>query len=123
MGVVLAQGQHGVFGDDGGVLLFLPASEAKLVHGGEPSQLQIGLTGPSYRTTIAQVEPGLLSPNEIYKRYGLNCSILPMISDPAVVAHVSLPPPLHTRLYAGSPVRAQIQVGTQRVFLNNLIGD
>lgn len=127
MGIVLAQGQNDASGDNGGVLLFLPASEAKLVHVGEPSQLQIGLTGPSYSTTVAQVEPGLLSPNEIYKRYGLNCSAIPMISDPSVVVHVRLAPSVHSHLYAGSPVRAQVQIGTQRVFslpgLNNLIGD
>ncbi len=102
-------------------------SEAKLVRIGEPSQLQIGLTGPSYSSTIAQVEPELLSPNEIYERYGLNCSALPMISDPSVVAHVRLAPSLSSHLYAGSPVRAQIQVGTQRILslpgLHNLNGD
>lgn len=128
MGIVLARGQHEAFGDNRGTaLVFLPASEAKLVHVGEPSWLQIGLSGPSYRSTIAQVEPGLLSPNDIYQRYGLSCSAMPMISDPAVVVHVNLAPSLHSHLYAGSPVRARVQIGTQRVFslpgLNNLIGD
>jgi hypothetical protein len=128
MGIVLAQGQNEAFGDkEGTALLFLPAREAKLVHIGEPSRLQIGLTGPSYSSTIAQVEPGLLSPNAISKRYGLNCSAMPMISDPSVVVHVRLAPSLHAHLYAGSPVRAQVQIGTQRIFslpgLNNFIGD
>lgn len=127
MGIVLAQGHNDAFEDNGGTaLLFLPASEAKLVRVGEPSRLQIGLTGPSYSTTIARVEPGLLSPDEIYRRYGLNCSVMPMINDPAVVVHVKLASSLDSRLYAGSPVRALVQVGTQRVFslpgLNNLIG-
>jgi hypothetical protein len=127
MGIVLAREQNDAFGGNGGVLLFLPVSEAKLVRVGEPSQLQIGLTGPSYSSTIAQVDPELLSPNEIYERYGLNCSALPMISDPSVVAHVRLAPSLSSHLYAGSPVRAQIQVGTQRILslpgLHNLNGD
>lgn len=127
MGIVLAQGHNDASEDNGGTaLLFLPASEAKLVHVGEPSRLQIGLTGPSYSSTIAQVEPGLLSPNEIYKRYGLNCSAMPMVSDPSVVVHVRLAPSLHSHLYAGSPVSAQVQIGTQRILslpgLNNLIG-
>jgi hypothetical protein len=127
VGIVLAQGQHKAFRDNGGTaLIFLPASEAKLVHVGEPSQLQIGLTGPSYSSTIAQVEPGLLSPNDIYKRYGFNCSAMPAITDPSVVVHVRLAPSLPSYLYAGSPVSAQVQIGTQRVLslpgLSNLIG-
>ena len=128
MGIVLDQGQNEAFGDNTGTaLLFLPASEAKFVHVGEPSRLQIGLSGPSYSSTIAQVDPGPLSPNAIYKHYGLNCSAMPMISDPAVVVHVRLAPFLYSHLYAGSPVRAQVQIGTQHIFslpgLNNLIGD
>ena len=128
MGIVLAQGQNDAFGNNGGTaLLFLPANEAKLVHVGEPSQLQIGLTGPSYTSTIAQIEPRLLSPNDINKRYGLNYSAIPMISDPSMVVYVRLTPSLQSHLYAGSPVRAQIQVGTQRIFslpgLNILTGD
>jgi hypothetical protein len=128
VGIVIAQGQSDAFGGKGGTaLLFLPASEAKQVHVGEPSQLQIGLTGPSYSSTIAQVEPGVLSPNDIYKRYSPNCSAMPTISDPSVVVHVRLVPSLSSHLYAGSPVRAQVQIGMQRLFslprLNDLIGD
>jgi len=121
-GIVLAQeGSNG-----GTALLFLPASEARQVHVGERSQLQIGLTGPSYTTTIAQVEPGLLSPNDIYKRYGLNCSAMLAITEPSVVVHVKLAPSLSSHLYAGSPITAQVQIGTQRILslpgLNDLIG-
>jgi len=126
-GIVLAQEYNDASGSDRGTaLLFLPASEARQVHVGERSQLQIGLTGPSYTTTIAQVEPGLLSPNDIYKRYGLNCSAMPTITEPSVVVHVKLAPSLSSHLYAGSPVRAQVQIGTQRILslpgLNDLIG-
>jgi hypothetical protein len=123
VGIVLPHGQSDAGDKAATVLLFLPASNAKSVHVGEPSLLQIGLTGPSYSSTIAQVEPRLLSPNDIYKRYGFNCSAMPMISDPSVVAHVRLAPSLLSHLYAGSPVRAQVQIGMQRILslpgLNN----
>lgn len=127
VGVVLAQGQNPAGRKGGMVLVFLPASEAKQVHVGQPSQIQIGLTGPSYSTTIAQIEPGLLSPNEIYQRYSSVCSNMPTITGPAVVAHVVSVPSLSSHLYAGSQVRAQIQTGTKSLFslpgLNDLIGD
>ncbi len=115
-GIVLAQQPHEALESKGGIaLLFLPAREAKLVHVGEPSRLQIGLTGPSYMSTIAQVEPGVHSPNDIYQRYGLNCSAMPTITEPSVVVHVRLAPSMSSHLYAGSPVMAQVQIGTQRV--------
>jgi hypothetical protein len=128
VGIVLAQEQSHALGSKGGTaLVFLPASEAKLVHVGEPSQLQIGPTGPSYSSTIAQVEPGLLSPDDISKRYGLNCSAISTITEPAVVVHVGLVPSLSSHLYAGSLIRAQVQIGTQRLLslsgLNDFIGD
>ena len=127
VGLVLTQEQNRAFGGKGAtVLVFLPASEAKLVHVGEPSRLQIGLTGPSYRSTIAQVEPRLLSPNDIYKQYGVICSAMLTITEPSVVVQVGLVPSLSSHLYAGSQVRAQVQVGTQHLLslpeLNDLIG-
>ena len=125
VGLVLTQEQIGSKG--GTVLVFLPASEAKLVHVGEPSRLQIDPTGPSYSSSIAQVEPGLLSPNDIYKQYGGVCSTMPPITEPSVVVHVRLVPSLSSHLYAGSQVRAQVQIGTQHLLsltgLNDLIGD
>ena len=128
VGLVLAQQQNRALEiKEGTALVFLPASEAKQVHVGESSRLQIGLTGPSYNSTIAQVEPGLLSPNDIYKRYGVLCSTMLTITEPSVVVYVRLVPSLSSHLYAGSPVRAQIQIGTQHLLslpgLNDLIGD
>lgn len=122
-GIILAQ-SSGSNGET--ALLFLPASEAGHVHVGQPSQLHLDQTGLSYTSTIAQIEPGLLSPNDISKRYGLNCSTLPTLTGPSVVAHVRLASPLSSHLYAGSLVTAQVQVGTQSILssagLNNLIG-
>ena len=128
VGLVLTQEQHNALGSKGGtILVFLPASEAKLVHVGEPSRLQIDSTGPSYSSTIVQVEPGLLGPNDIYKQYGVVCSTMLPITEPSVVVHVRLVPSLSSHLYAGSQVKAQVQIGTQHLLslsgLNDLIGD
>jgi hypothetical protein len=126
LGIMLAPGQKGASSTGGTVLLFLSPSNAGKVHVGQRSQLQIGQAGPSYSSTIAQVEPGLFSPNDIYKRYGLNCSTMPIITEPSVVVHIRLASLVSSHLYAGSLVTAQVQIGTQSIFslagLNYLIG-
>jgi hypothetical protein len=51
---------------------------------------------------------------------------MPTITEPSVVVHVKLAPSLSSRLYAGSLITAQVQIGTQRILslpgLNDLIG-
>ncbi len=127
VGVILAQEQKSTGSKGGMVLVFVPASEAKQVHVGEPSRLEIGLTGPSYDTTVALIDPRLLSPDDIYKHYGSVCSNMLTITEPSVAIHVGLMPSLSYNLYAGSSVSAQIQTGMQPLLslpgLNDLIGD
>jgi hypothetical protein len=127
-GIVLAQEQGNVFGDGGTARLFLPASQARLVHVGETSLLQVGRTGPSFTTRIVHVEPGLLSPDDVHKRYGFNYYGMPVITEPSVAVDVEVKPSVISRLYAGSPVSAQVQIGTRRVLsllpgFDSLIGD
>lgn len=112
-GIVVAQQQ----GNDSGAMarLFLPAREARLVHVGEASLLQVGTTGPSVMSKIVHVEPGLLSPDALHKRYGFNYAGMPIITEPSVAVDVQVGPTVPAHLYAGSPVNAQIQIGTQRV--------
>jgi hypothetical protein len=127
-GIVLAQEQGNVSGDGGTVRVFLPASQARLVHVGETSLLQVGRTGPSFTTRIVHVEPGLLSPDDVHKRYGFNYYGMPVITEPSVAVDVKVKPSVLSRLYAGSPVSAQVQIGTRRVLsllpgFDSLIGD
>ena len=127
-GIVLAQEQENVSGDGGTARLFLPASQARLVHVGETSLLQVGRTGPSFTTRIVHVEPGLLSPDDVHKRYGFNYYGMPVITEPSVAVDVKVKPSVLSRLYAGSPVSAQVQIGTRRVLsllpgFDSLIGD
>jgi hypothetical protein len=127
-GIVLAQEQGNVSGDGGTARVFLPASQARLVHVGETSLLQVGRTGPSFTTRIVHVEPGLLSPDDVHKRYGFNYYGMPVITEPSVAVDVKIKPSVLSRLYAGSPVSAQVQIGTRRVLsllpgFDSLIGD
>ena len=127
-GIVLAQEQSNVSGGGGTARIFLPASEARLVHVGEASLLQVGMTGPSFASKIVDVEPGVLSPHDVHKRYGFNYSGMPVITEPSVAVDVEIGPSVPSRLYAGSPVSAQVQIGTRRVLsllpgFDSLIGD
>jgi len=114
-GIVLAQEQGNVSGDGGTARIFLPASEARLLRVGQAGLLQVGMTGPSFTSTIVHVEPGLLSPDDVHKRYGFNYSGVPAITGPSVAVDVEIEPSVPSRLYAASPVSAQIQIGTRRV--------
>jgi len=127
-GIVLPQEQGNASGDGETARIFLPAGEARLVRVGEASLLQVGMTGPSFTSKIVHVEPGVLSPDDVHKRYGLNYSGMPAITEPSIAVDVKVGPSIPSRLYAGSPVSAQIQIGTRRVLslvpgLDSLIGD
>jgi len=125
-GIVVAQER----GDGAGGMarLFLPAREARLVHVGEVSLLQVGMTGPSITSKIVHIEPGLLSPDTLHKRYGFNYAGMPVITEPSIAVDAKVGPSVPSHLYAGSPVSAQIQIGTRRVLsflpgFDSLIGD
>jgi hypothetical protein len=127
-GIVLAQ-RHGNVSSRGGMVrIFLPAREASLVHVGEASLLQVGMTGPSFTSAIVRVESGLFSPDDLHKRYGFNYDGMPAVTEPSIAVDVRVDPSVPARLYAGSPVSAQIQIGTRRVVsllpgFDGLIGD
>jgi hypothetical protein len=128
-GIILEQGLQSKFvNNEGIVLIFLPAESAGKLRVGLPVQLYIGSTGPSFTSRIEQVEPGVISPSEVRKRYGLDSSVSQIFTEPSVVAVVKLIPTISAHMYAGSIVNAQVQVGSRRVLsllpgFDRLIGD
>ncbi len=84
-GIVLAQEQGNVSGDGGTARIFLPAGEAHLVRVGEATLLQVGMTGSGFTSKIVHVESGVLSPDDVRKRYGFNYSGMPVITGPSTV--------------------------------------
>jgi hypothetical protein len=128
-GVVLdggiIQGQQA--NDEATAIIFVPASHASQVHIGQPILLQIGATGTQVLYKVERIEPGILSPNEARRRYGLDNATSPTITGPSMALTISLGPAFPTQLYAGSSVSAQLQIGSQRVLsllpgLGQLIG-
>ena len=115
-GVVLDPGsttQQG--GNEGVAVVFVPATPSLTLRPGLPVQLQIGSTGPQLTTTIATVEPGMVSPNEARDRYALGGVASAVITQPSVVVTARLGPSIPAQVYAGSIVSAQVQVGTRSV--------
>ncbi len=128
-GIILEQGlQSKLVNKEGIVLIFLPAESAGKLRVGLPILLHIGSTGLSFTSKIEQVEPGIVSPSEARKRYALDSSASQIFTEPSVVATVKFIPTLSARMYAGSIVNAQVQVGSRRVLsllpgFERLIGD
>ncbi len=92
-------------------LLFFPFTSSVHLRPGEPVQLQLVSTGVQITSAITAVEPQILSPSEARKRYLLS------ITTPSRVVMVALGSQFSGSVYAGSPVQAQIEVGS-RPFLS-----
>ena len=95
--------------DEAVAIIFLPATSPLQVRAGMPAQVQIGSAGLQVTGTIGTIEPTVLSPSQIHQLYTLE------VTDPAFVATIKLGSNISGRLFAGSPVQAQIQVGSQRL--------
>jgi hypothetical protein len=109
-GLVLDQSATAAQGNDEAVaVILLPAASAIHLHTGLPVQIQVGMSGPPLSRTIDSVDPNILSPDEVRQRYML------AVFGPSLVATVRLGQRYSSRLYAGSVVHAQIQVGSQRL--------
>jgi len=104
-------------------LVFVPAAPAHALplHAGTPVLLQIGTQGQSFTTTVDEVEPAVLSPDEIQKRYAPGSRVSSMITGPSMIVSVQLGPAFASQGYAGSLVNAQVQVGSTSV-LSSLFG-
>ncbi|MBO0784073.1 MAG: hypothetical protein J2P37_35145 [Ktedonobacteraceae bacterium] len=108
-------------------MLLLSPQQASHLHVGQPVKVQVGSTaGPEIDSTIAAVEPGVVSPYAIRKRFGLGGREALMVAQPSVVVLVSLEA-LSPTIYAGSVLTARVEIGTQRLLaflpgLGSLVG-
>jgi hypothetical protein len=90
-------------------VILLPATSFVHLRAGMPVQVQVGSDGSPIPCTIDSVESRILSPSEVHQRYML------VVPEPSFVAIVGLGPGISSHLYAGSPVQAQIQIGSERL--------
>ena len=100
--------------NEAAAVIFVPASPLPTLRTGLPARVWIGSTGPQWLSTVAVVEPGVISPSDARQHYGLGGNLASIVTQPSrvVIVKLALTPSAH--LYAGSIVQAQVQVGTQR---------
>jgi len=110
-GVVLSSG------DSAGAraLIFVPYSSALQLHAGQRVQLQFAGQASQLTSTVQTADRTRLSPQEVRQRYQF------VISQPSVAITVDLGSRFSARVYAGSVVLAQVEVGSRRL-LSLLVG-
>jgi hypothetical protein len=86
-------------------VIFVPYNLSQSLQVGQPVEMQLGLMGPHFNSAIEKIEPHILSPGEARQRYQVS------ITDPSLMVKVSVQ--VHLSHYAGSPVQAQIKVGSR----------
>ncbi len=119
-GIILAASSADSQGDGATAAILLPASTRVYIRPGLPVQLQIGQTGPQLHRTIDTVNQNLLSPGAVHQQYEFT------VADPSLVITVKLGSTISEHLYSGSPVQAQIRIGSQNLLalfpiMNNLL--
>ena len=96
-------------------IMFLPPEQSAQIRAGQPVDMQIGSTSMHIQGRIAQVEPGITSPDAVRQRYGLNGASALLITQPSIVAIIKLDPALSSTAYAGSLLTARVETGSQRL--------
>jgi hypothetical protein len=95
-------------------IVFLQPAASSGLQIGLPVLLHIGSSGLQLNSRITEIEPGLISPYALVKRYGLNGNCCPLVTQPSIVVQIGLGTTIPT-MYAGSMLTADVKVGTERV--------
>ena len=127
-GIILARGDmlQPAYGEMVAVV-FLPPDQAAHMRVGLPVDVQIGSAGVLVQSTIAQVEPGITSPDAARQRYRLGGADALLITQPSIVVIIKLGTTLPATSYAGSLCTAKVEIGSQRLLallpgLGNFLG-
>ncbi len=113
-GIIAGTNTHTKAGSTVALIFFAPGEAPKL-RAGMPIELNLGTLHPHTSGIITVVEPGLKTPAQILKSYGLNAHNS-YLDQPAVIALVRLDPAIASSFYAGSALSAQVKIGTKSLF-------
>ena len=115
-GIILAQGDtlQSEYGKTVAIV-FLPPDQSAQIRAGQPVDIQIGSAGMHVQSMIAQIEPGIMSPEAVRQRYRLESVGALPITQPSKVAIIKLDTILPATTYAGSILTARIETGSQRL--------
>ncbi len=112
-GVIVGGGELRPAGAETAAVLFLPPEQAVPLRVGRPVYLRVA-SGASAQGTVAEVEPGVISPDEARERYPIpEGSDLITRSSVAVVVRLDRTPPAAAR--GGTPTTARVEIGSQRL--------
>lgn len=100
---------------DARALIFVPYSSTLQLLAGQRVQLQLAGQASQLTSPVQTVDRTLLSPQEVRQRYQF------VISQPSIAITVDLGSRFSARVYAGSVVLAQVEVGSRRL-LSLLVG-
>ena len=127
-GIILARGDmlQPVYGGMVAVV-FLPPDQSAHLRVGLPVDVQMGSAGVLVHSTIAQVEPGITSPDAARQRYRLGGVGALLVTQPSIVVIIKLGTTLPATSYAGSLLTAKVEIGSQRLLtllpgLGNFLG-
>ncbi|MBV9688581.1 MAG: hypothetical protein JO202_02605 [Ktedonobacteraceae bacterium] len=94
-------------------LIFLPPSPSLRLHSG--MLIQVRTMGSEVNGIIDTVEPRFLSPSQVRQRYALSGASFWSITQPSLVVTARLDVGISRQLNPGSPVQAQLRVGSRRL--------
>ena len=127
-GTILARGDmlQPAYGEMVAVV-FLPPDQSAHLRAGLPVQVQIGSAGMLVQSTIAEVEPGITSPDAARQRYRLDGVDALLVTQPSIVVIIKLGTKLPANAYPGSLCTARVETGSQRLLallpgLGNFLG-
>lgn len=113
-GIILA---HGDMLQPGKMVavVFLPPDQSAHIRVSLPVDIQIGSAGMHIQSTIAQVEPNIMSPDAARQRYQLDSADALLITQPSRVAIIKLGTGQLAATYAGSLLTARVEIGSERL--------
>ena len=109
-------------------VVFLPAGPTTTVQVGESVQVRIGANGPQIQGNVMEVESDIMSPDSTRKQFQLKGANSHLVTQPSLILLVKFRTTISAKIYAGSSLNAQIEVGSQRIlsqlpWIGQLIGD
>lgn len=126
-GVVLTQEkiQH-LTSDQSNVVIFVPWSETARPQVGQAVSLQLGANGQNITGLITHVELQKQSPATLCQKFALTQDCLLLVRQPSMTL-LAQAREIPSDTYAGTPLSANVQVGSQRVIslfpgIGSLIG-
>lgn len=118
LGIVVTQAAGATTKDEVVLAVFLPPESLPRLQVGQSVFLQESTTTERLIYSIVAVEPQIISPADAQKRFGADTSIALLITQPAALATVQLPPSAAGRpasTYLGSVYRVEVEVGSRQL--------